>query len=77
MAVRVHTSLEALPAEAWDRLGGDRNPFVSHAFLAALERHGCLEPFGWYPRHVTVHDADGVEHGDTASPADPEAEIGD
>ncbi len=63
MAVRIHTSLEELPAEAWDRLGGDRDPFVSHAFLAALERHDCLEPFGWYPRHVTVHDASGALRG--------------
>ncbi len=63
MEVRIHTSLDALPAAAWDRLGGARDPFVSHAFLAALERHGCLDPFGWHPRHVTLHDATGTLRG--------------
>ena len=63
MAVRIHNSLESIPAAAWDRMGGDRDPFVSHAFLAALERHACLEPFGWHPRHVTLHAADGTLRG--------------
>ncbi len=63
MAVRIHNSLDDLPATAWDRLGGERDPFVSHAFLAALERHACLAPFGWHPRHVTLHDADGSLRG--------------
>lgn len=63
MAVRIQTSLDTLPATAWNRLGGDRDPFVSHEFLAALERHDCLEPFGWQPRHVTLLDADGNLRG--------------
>lgn len=54
--LRLHESLEAIPAADWDRLGGDRDPFLSHAFLHALETTDCLEPYGWYPRHLVVHD---------------------
>ncbi|WP_407351577.1 GNAT family N-acetyltransferase [Luteimonas sp. R10] len=54
---RLHTSLEDLPAVAWDRLHDGRNPFVSHAFLSGLERHGCLRPdWGWTPHHLVLWD---------------------
>ncbi len=59
MRVCVHESLEDLSPEEWDALGGDRDPFLRHAFLVALERHGCLgDAFGWYPRHLAVRDDD-------------------
>lgn len=55
--IRIHESLEAVAPAAWDRLGGNEDPFLSHAFLVALERHGCLgADFGWYPRHLAVYD---------------------
>jgi predicted N-acyltransferase len=40
---------------------GDRfNPFVSHAFLSALEESGCVSGrTGWGPVHVLVEDASG------------------
>lgn len=54
---RLHTSLEDLPAAAWDRLHDGGNPFVSHAFLSGLERHGCLRPdWGWTPHHLVLWD---------------------
>ena len=59
MTIRILESLASVPAAEWDRLGGTRDPFVSHAFLAALEEHGCLEPYGWIPRHVVLEDAQG------------------
>ena len=37
LTVRVAPSVGALPAEDWDALAGPDNPFVSHAFLTALE----------------------------------------
>ncbi len=47
--------LTDLPAAAWDALHDGTNPFVSHAFLAGLEEHGCLRPeWGWRPRHFTL-----------------------
>lgn len=51
--------LSEVPARDWNRLAGDDNPFVRHEFLAALERQGCLgDRFGWWPRHLLVHDGD-------------------
>lgn len=43
----------------WDALHDGRNPFVSHAFLAGLEEHGCLRAqWGWTPQHVTLWEGD-------------------
>jgi predicted N-acyltransferase len=37
------------------------NPFISHAFLAALEQSKSVGPrAGWQPRHVLAHAADGT-----------------
>ena len=46
------------PAE-WDALAGD-DPFLSHAFLAGLERTGCVgHRTGWNPAPVGVRDHHG------------------
>jgi len=48
-------SLQAVPADAWDRLHDGRNPFVWHAFLRGLETTGCLRPeLGWQPHHLSI-----------------------
>ena len=53
MALQIIDSLDALPADEWDALHDGGNPFVSHAFLAGLERHQCLRSrWGWVPRHA-------------------------
>ncbi len=45
-----------VPASEWDALAGGDHPFTRHAFLDALERHGCVgEEVGWIPCHVLVH----------------------
>lgn len=55
MKLRLHERLDEIPAGAWDALHGGSNPFLAHAFLAGLERHGCLRPaWGWTPRHATL-----------------------
>jgi predicted N-acyltransferase len=37
------------------------NPFISHAFLAALEESNSVGPrTGWQPRHVLAHTIDGT-----------------
>ncbi|MET0526752.1 MAG: peptidogalycan biosysnthesis protein, partial [Microvirga sp.] len=60
--------MKAVPAAAWDScaLGsasGDdepRNPFVTHAFLSALEDSACVgAKTGWAPVHVLVEDEQG------------------
>ena len=43
-------SILEVPAQDWDRVAGSKNPFLSHAFLAALENCGCVGPeAGWLP----------------------------
>jgi predicted N-acyltransferase len=56
MRARFHASLDEIPAADWDRLRPDDNPFVSHAFLAGLEQHGCIDPrAGWQPYHLGLY----------------------
>ncbi len=53
-------SLSTLPAAEWNALVPDRNPFLSHEFLSALERHGCVgDQTGWLPWHVVCRDPQG------------------
>ncbi len=57
MEVRIATSMEAVPAAAWNRLCGTENPFLRHEFLAALERHRCISPqTGWQPFHLLLYE---------------------
>lgn len=58
MQVAFHKCIDDIPAAQWDALNAQQDPFLRHAFLSALERHGCLgQAFGWYPTHVSVRDA--------------------
>jgi predicted N-acyltransferase len=53
LTLRIHTRLEEIPAEHWDALRPDGNPFLSHAFLAGLERHDCVRSeLGWQGWHL-------------------------
>lgn len=57
MQVQIVESLDKLPAAAWNALAGDANPFLSHAFLSALEHHQCVgEGYGWWPQHLALYD---------------------
>ncbi|HTZ66322.1 MAG TPA: GNAT family N-acetyltransferase [Roseiarcus sp.] len=69
---RVRPSIAAIDAKAWDACAnpparsfeeaeGERfNPFLTHAFLNALELSGSVGGrSGWAPAHVTVEDASG------------------
>ena len=50
-------SLADVSPDEWDALAGSHNPFATHAFLHALEKHNCVgEQFGWYPVHLLVRD---------------------
>ena len=49
-----------LPAKEWDALTDGGNPFVSHAFLAAMEHSGSVgDGSGWTPVPITVTGPDG------------------
>ena len=53
-------SIAAIPATDWDRVAGSANPFVSHAFLRALEDGGATGgDSGWDPMHLLLRDAEG------------------
>jgi len=56
----VVSSLSDIAADKWDACAGTDNPFVSHAFLSALEDSGsACEEMGWIPRHVVIESPDG------------------
>ena len=55
--IRFHAAIAELPAAEWDALRTDPNPFVSHAFLAALEQSGCILPdWGWQAHHLGLYE---------------------
>ena len=57
ISARFHPALDAIDATAWNALRADDNPFLDHAFLAGLERHGCIRPeWGWQPHHLALYD---------------------
>ncbi|HZH11824.1 MAG TPA: GNAT family N-acetyltransferase [Microvirga sp.] len=67
--VKIAQGLKAVSAAAWDACAlnagpGDddpHNPFVTYAFLSALEDSGCVGPkTGWAPVHVLVEDESGT-----------------
>ena len=61
MQARILGALSTVPATEWDALH-DGHPFVSHAFLAGLETHGCLRAsYGWTPAHVAVYEGDALD----------------
>ncbi|PAK78330.1 GNAT family N-acetyltransferase [Acetobacter fabarum] len=59
-SVTLHNSIHDIPAAEWAQCAGPDNPFVSHAFLSALEDSGSTgQQSGWVPRHVCLHSPDG------------------
>ncbi|MGY2048567.1 GNAT family N-acetyltransferase [Methylobacterium sp. JK268] len=68
LTVRVVPRIAEIAAADWDRCalsaeslagtGETHNPFVTHAFLSALEEAGCVSGrTGWLPVHVAVERA--------------------
>ena len=59
--VKVLGSLGEVPAAQWDACAGADDPFLSHAFLSALEESGSVSArSGWLPRHLVVEDGAGT-----------------
>ena len=60
VTVKVVPRLAEIPASEWDACAGDDNPFLSHAFLEALEASGsATAETGWLPQHLAVEDGAG------------------
>ncbi|MGH7067971.1 MAG: GNAT family N-acetyltransferase [Acetobacteraceae bacterium] len=60
LSLTLHARIADIPAPEWDGCAGDANPFVSHAFLSALEDSGSATArTGWLPQHAVLRDAAG------------------
>ncbi len=58
MQLSISDTLQDIPAEQWNNLAGDTNPFIQHAVLLAFETGQCLEDYGWFPRYFLIHSDD-------------------
>ena len=57
---RIGRGVTDFPAEEWDACAGTGNPFLSHAFLTAIEESGSAAPrAGWQPAPLSIEGADG------------------
>ncbi|MDP2784183.1 MAG: GNAT family N-acetyltransferase [Sulfurimicrobium sp.] len=56
--LRIIESIREIPAPQWNALAGS-NPFLSHAFLSALQESGCATPeTGWHAQFLTLWQGD-------------------
>ncbi len=63
--VEVCRGIASVPAADWDACANPdpatHDPFLSHAFLKALEDSGCVRAeTGWAPHHLLLHDGAGA-----------------
>lgn len=57
LETRFHRHLDEIDPTAWNALRPDDNPFLAHAFLAGLERSGCIRPaWGWQAHHLGLYE---------------------
>jgi len=55
VTARIAEGVASIPAAHWDACAGGTNPFVSHAFLSALERSGsATAQTGWQPLPIVI-----------------------
>ena len=67
VVAKLSSGVSGLNATAWDRLAGG-DPFVSHAFLSALEESGSVgKGTGWTPATILIEDD--ASHLTSAAPA--------
>ncbi|MCX7684433.1 MAG: GNAT family N-acetyltransferase [Acetobacteraceae bacterium] len=60
LTLTLHGAIAEIAPADWDACAGEGNPFVSHAFLSAVEDSGSTGPgSGWAPRHAVLRDASG------------------
>jgi len=63
LTARIHGGVAGIDAAEWNRLAGDDNPFVGHAFLSAMEDSGSVGPgTGWQAAPITIADEGGGIH---------------
>ena len=65
LSLSLHPQIADIPAADWDAcagtLDGGGNPFVSHAFLSAMEDSGSANNrTGWLPQHAALREGDRI-----------------
>ena len=61
VTMTLHAAIKDIAAAEWDACAGLDNPFVSHAFLSALEDSGSANArTGWLPQHAALRTGDGA-----------------
>ncbi|MGH7211964.1 MAG: peptidogalycan biosysnthesis protein, partial [Acetobacteraceae bacterium] len=64
LSLSLHPAIAEIDAIEWDACAGTANPFVSHAFLSALEDSGSANArTGWLPQHAVLRDEAGAVLG--------------
>ncbi len=59
LTLTLHDRIAEIDAADWDACAGGGNPFVSHAFLSALEDSGSANArTGWLPQHAVLRAED-------------------
>ena len=60
LTLTLHQAIAEFGAAEWDACAGEANPFVSHAFLSAVEDSGSAgQRTGWMPLHAALRDGAG------------------
>ena len=55
LTLTLHQKIAEVPPAEWDACAGPDNPFVSHAFLSAMEDSGSANArTGWLPQHAVL-----------------------
>lgn len=61
ISARIAEGVASIPAAHWDACAGNANPFLSHAFLSALEASESVGPAtGWQSLPIVIEDANGI-----------------
>jgi predicted N-acyltransferase len=57
LELRIIEDFSSIEARQWERLDHAENPFVSFAFLSALESSGSVDSStGWAPQHLAIYE---------------------
>ena len=60
LTLTLHRAIAEIATADWDACAGPDNPFVSHAFLSAVEDSGSAgKRTGWLPQHAVLRDDGG------------------
>src|SRR3954470_15962398 len=61
LTLTLHAQIADIDAADWDVCAGPGNPFVSYAFLSAMEDSGSAgRRTGWLPQHAVLRNAGGT-----------------